>query len=652
MAIEGRPGVTADGSEVVTTTSSPTAYPNCDAEVLRAVVDWEGRGADPDDRLDVFVTFDGDVEEMAEAGFDPGYVNGDLVTGTVAFADVAKLAATAAVRWIAGSARPHLHIDRSMGEIKATSLRANSPPYNAGGLPGLTGKGVLLGVIDNRLSALHPTFTVPNSTPPNSRIIGYWDQVNPLKPGRKPPSELGFPAAFNTGMWYDEAEIDKIVRERDIHAISANSLHDHGTHVAGIAAGNMSVRDGPFARFTFVGVAPEADIVFSNAVADQTTKRISDAVALMFHLAAKRGTPCVINMSFGTHEGARDGTSALERAIDGLMHDASGNPIPGRAIVVAAGNEGTARRHGRKTINASGNASFRLEVEEIALPTGKLTDDLQSDELYFWYDGAAKIELRVTPPRSNPSGWAQPGQQSKISIGGREVARVVSPSQPDPNNGKRKIDVTLVQPVRKGTWKIELHEIGGAAAAVDLWVDRQDEDVWPQLVFGDSITDNTLTSPATARSVVAVGAYVSEPGGNFKAYGSIAESSSRGLDGTSGVPPERVRPHLVAPGRRIISAAYSQERFEKAIKLRYGGWLLTVHVIYSGTSQAAPHVAGVIALMFQKNPKLTYVDVRRILAATTKKDQIPPGTVLPSAVWGAGKLDAAAALAATPAATP
>ncbi|TDB80202.1 hypothetical protein E1264_34410 [Actinomadura sp. KC216] len=656
MAINGRPGVTTAPSEVVTSTSAPTTCPNCDADVLRALVDWETRGADPDERIDVFVTFDGDVKGMTEAGLEPGHVNGDLVSGSVALADVAGLSATEGVRWIAASARTHLHIDRSMGEVKATALRASSPPYNAGGVPGLTGKGVLVGVIDNRLTVTHPTFVVPNTTPPKSRIIGYWDQFSTPKPGQKPPSQFGFPAGFNYGVWWDEAAVANVVARNLIDEIWTNAEFDHGTHVAGIAAGNGSGRDGPFAPFTFVGVAPEADIVFANSATLVSSRAVSEAVALFHQLAAQRGpggVPCVINMSFGTHEGARDGTSALELAIDKLMHDASGNPLPGRAIVVSAGNEGDTRRHSRKNINAFANLSFRLEVEEIVFPNGsRLSEDRVDDQLYFWYDGAARIELRLTPPRSTPSAWTQPGQQSVISIGGTPVATVVSPPQPDPNNGKRKIDVSLKGPVRKGIWKIELHEIGGAAAAVDVWVERENIDVWPRFAFGDIITDNTVESPSTARSVVAVGAYVSEPGSNFSAYGSIAESSSRGLDSASGVPPDRVRPHLVAPGRRIISAAVSQETHPQDIRARFGGWLLKRHVIFSGTSQAAPHVTGVIALMFQKNPTLTYRDVQRILAATTKKDQIPPGLELPNAVWGAGKLDAAAALAATPAVTP
>lgn len=627
---------------------------NCDAEVIRALVDWHQAGADPNTRIDTFVTYDGDSELLVAAGFTVGYVNGDLVTGSIALVDIPALAATAGVHWVAASARTHLQIDRSMGEIKATSLRANAPPYNSNGSPGLTGKGVLVGIIDNRLTVVHPTFSIPGTSPAVSRIIGYWDQYSSPGPGQKPPSGFGHSAGFNYGIWWNEAAVAEVVANNRIHAIWGSTLFDHGTHVAGIAAGNGGGKDGPFAPFTFVGVAPEADIVFANSAANpvESGRAVSEAAALFFTLAKQRrqgGVPCVVNMSFGTHEGARDGSSALERALDKLMHDANGDPIPGRAIVVSAGNEGDARRHGRKSINAFANVSFRLEVEEIVFsPKSKLSEDVADDRLYFWYDGAASVDVRVKPPRMNPSAWTPPGMQSVISVSGTPIATVVSPPQPDPTNGKRKIDVTLKAPVHKGTWTIELHETSGSPATLDVWVERENNDVWPQLADGDNVTDNTVTSPSTARSVIAVGAYVSEPGSNFSAYGSIAASSSRGLDSVSGVTPDRVRPHLVAPGRRIISAAASQELYPDDIKARFGGWLLGRHIIFSGTSQAAPHVAGVIALMFQKNPTLTYRDVQRILAATTKKDQIPAGLVLPNAVWGAGKLDAAAALAATP----
>ena len=44
-----------------------------------------------------------------------------------------------------------------------------------------------------------------------------------------------------------------------------------------------------------------------------------------------------------------------------------------------------------------------------------------------------------------------------------------------------------------------------------------------------------------------------------------------------------------------------------------GGYQLT-----TGTSVAAAHISGVVALMLERNPSLTPSDVRRILMATAK----------------------------------
>ena len=62
-----------------------------------------------------------------------------------------------------------------------------------------------------------------------------------------------------------------------------------------------------------------------------------------------------------------------------------------------------------------------------------------------------------------------------------------------------------------------------------------------------------------------------------------------------------IRPDVSAPGVDILSAAYDDN---------YG------HYSFSGTSMATPCVAGVMALMLDKNPNLTPADICRILETT------------------------------------
>ncbi len=144
-------------------------------------------------------------------------------------------------------------------------------------------------------------------------------------------------------------------------------------------------------------------------------------------------------------------------------------------------------------------------------------------------------------------------------------------------------------------------------------------------------------SPAAARGAITVGA-VSDPGsiwsfedggppvGHRRIYGGIylAPFSSRGptVDG-------RVKPDLCAPGV-AITAARANTRDHRQ------------YIAYSGTSMAAPFVAGTAALMLARRPDLTPTEVRALLAATA----VDCGLTGPDSEWGAGLLDAGAAVAA------
>ena len=118
---------------------------------------------------------------------------------------------------------------------------------------------------------------------------------------------------------------------------------------------------------------------------------------------------------------------------------------------------------------------------------------------------------------------------------------------------------------------------------------------------------------------MAIGAYVVNFGW-YDRIGDIASYSSRGynLDGKLGV-------EICAPGHTTFTTGKNYE------------WMT-----FSGTSSAAPHVVGAIALMLQYDPALTQVQIKDILRSTATRD-VYTGQV-PNPAWGYGKLNTEAAL--------
>jgi hypothetical protein len=110
--------------------------------------------------------------------------------------------------------------------------------------------------------------------------------------------------------------------------------------------------------------------------------------------------------------------------------------------------------------------------------------------------------------------------------------------------------------------------------------------------------------------------------------GSLAASSSRGptRDG-------RAAPTVAAPGMLIMSADGESSQGDP-------------YRLDGGTSMAAPHVTGTIALMLQKNPNRTQAEIKRCLESGARSDA-QTGAV-PNTAWGAGKLDANASVNCVP----
>ncbi|WP_405680586.1 S8 family serine peptidase [Streptomyces sp. NBC_01238] len=130
-------------------------------------------------------------------------------------------------------------------------------------------------------------------------------------------------------------------------------------------------------------------------------------------------------------------------------------------------------------------------------------------------------------------------------------------------------------------------------------------------------TLNTVSSPGCAPSVLTVGAVDRDD--------STAQFSSRGPVTGS----HTLKPEISAPGVNISAAAA-------------GGRGLYAYRTMSGTSMAAPHVAGAAAIVKQRHPDWTAQQIKAALVSSAKSDI--PGDVRET---GGGRLDVKAAIDTT-----
>lgn len=529
------------------------------------------------------------------------------------------------------------NLDAARKDTRVDEVLAWGPAPATGGF---TGKGVIVADIDDGFETHHPAFLDAEG---KTRFAAIWD-MNLGNDGSSP---------FGNG------------RVRNRAALQADSDFGqggsgHGSHVISLAGG--SPKGSPY-----YGMAPGATLVGvktrlgapTGKEKDPYDVEIMNGIQWVFRLADSLKMPAVVNLSLGHHWGPHDGTSIFDRFLDSITG-------PGRIVVGSAGNEAALKLHVGFTLKPGDTAGTWIDVDRNGKPTpytvilgmdvwgepGKpfsfkilLRDDksdkyISSRGFQLSSDGDGK-EINETVPWTDPvAGTSTPVQLSwrlekANPANGRPHLRLVTYTHANVNPGIRLV----------GDGQVHVWNIRKMALYSDNMAGFK----------GGDAESNVGEVSGTSRSIISVGAFTSKSAyqdylgkpqdvGAPLAMGDLAPYSSRGptLDG-------RVKPDICAPGRTVVGALGVPDASQEPASSEIVVWPAPEvkagrFFAMEGTSMSSPVVAGVVALMLEANKSLTPKEILAILKETAYKDANTGPLTTPSNLWGAGKIDAAAAV--------
>jgi len=476
-----------------------------------------------------------------------------------------------------------------------------------------TGRGSIVAVLDWGIDFASPSLVTvnPDDGAPRTRLLGIFDQRgNDTAANRWGYGRIITPEQINRALLADDP-----YHALGYHPGTSDSRDkrsgrwqgSHGTHVMDIAAGNGN-GSGP------MGVAPQADLLFCHlsrthpVIGTQGTlgssANILHGIDWCFEMAGDR--PIVINASLGAHNGPHDGSSYAELGIDRALELA-----PGRVMVNSAGN------YFRKAAHASGRVQAgTVETLRVFVPP----NDPTPSELELWHAPVDQFTFHLRPPNATRGIPIRFGESGVLRMDGKVLGRY---SYDTRNNGDAALWILFVRDAVDGIWSLSIAPDHVADGRYHAWIER-DSGLQPRFI-GEAVDQNyttgTICNGANTITVGAIDGQTTSPElGRFSSSGPTRDG--------------RVKPEIVAPGVRIVAAQSTPPGGSPAPRL----------VAKSGTSMAAPHVTGTIALMQECLGETIPIDeMRKLLFSSLSKPNLQVADNRSIHRLGYGVLDIAAA---------
>lgn len=457
-------------------------------------------GYNREDRTwELIVKYTGDLKRLALEGILVTELLNEYAILIVPESRIAWLAEIPEIEYIEKPKR--LFFARADGKRASCMTHVQRPPLN------LTGRGVLVAVLDSGVDYRHPEFLNADGT---TRIRALWDQT----------LDGTLPEGYQIGSEFTQEQINQALSNPDSLPLTRDNS-GHGTGVLAIAAGNN-------------GVAYESEIIVVRLGTPRTdgfprTTELMMGIDYVVRKALEYRMPVAINLSFGNTYGSHTGTSLLETYINDISNWWKS------VICVGSGNEGA----------AAGHASGKLSGVEIQNVEFAISSYEPSISLQIWKNYTDTFDIYLIHPNGTILGpfYERPATQ-RYQAGRTEL--LVYYGEPSPYSIEQEIYIDFIPMgdyIDAGIWNVRLVPKKIVDGTYRMWFPSSAA-IGSATRFLRPRESDTLTIPSTASGVITVGAYNA-------ATDAYADFSGRGAEilGNQG------KPSLVAPGVDIETAA-------------------------------------------------------------------------------------------------